>query len=331
MFPIPSMIGKASQLSTSSQMMSQASTSTGVTMLHPSAPPSPRVGLLPGKLRRSSSSSGAGKGSRYSPYPSPGSNRHFVPSVPLTTRSALLSSQCYGTPLYHEYNAQRFNLEKARYHDLCNDPSSAISFERKYDVIHANLLDDLEKSMQLGRPMLTVNCSAQIAPPRQGVESSSASNSLHQAVLNLDAISDKAQQRSVVIPISGNAQSSHTLPSAAASCQAQGPLPQAHDTIPNHPPTREALSAFESWYDNHKEHPYPTGHQYAVFADVTGIAITAIKNWFVKERRKNQMAKSRKDIAAHLRATKLSKEEQQKSNDELRQEIVDIMNADRAN
>ena len=145
MFPIPSMIGKASQLSTSSQMMSQASTSTGVTMLHPSAPPSPRVGLLPGKLRRSSSSSGAGKGSRYSPYPSPGSNRHFVPSVPLTTRSALLSSQCYGTPLYHEYNAQRFNLEKARYHDLCNDPSSAISVERKYDVIHANLLDDLEK------------------------------------------------------------------------------------------------------------------------------------------------------------------------------------------
>ena len=51
----------------------------------------------------------------------------------------------------------------------------------------------------------------------------------------------------------------------------------------------------------------------------------------VKERRKNQMAKSRKDIAAHLRATKLSKEEQQKSNDELRQEIVDIMNSDRAN
>lgn len=271
-----------------------------------------------GKMPRSRSLTGRGTGSRYTPYPSAGnvSNMSFVPSVPLITRSALLCNQCFGTSLYQEYSTQRLSIETARFQDLCNDPSSSVSIEIKYDEIHAKLLDDLEKAIKLGRPTLTVDCSAQINACRQG--SLPTSHGLHQAAMNLNVISDH---------------NAGPQPSSAhAQFRAQDPPRRARDAIPNKPPSvPDAFEAFKCWYDSHREHPYPDSHEYAIFSEVTGVAVQQIKNWFAKERRKSNMAKSRKDIAAHLKAHILSPEDRQKADDKLRFEMMCNLHTDRAN
>ena len=312
MFPIPAL------------HQASSGTSAGATATQLSSMPSPSMSQFAGKMPRSHSSSGRGKACRYTPYPSVGnvSNMSFVPSVPLVTRSALLCNQCFGTSLYHEYTTQRLSIETARYQDLCNDPSSSGSAEIMYDEIHAKLLDDLEEAIRLGRPMLTVDCSAQIDACRQG--SWSTSNGQHQAAVNLNAISDHnvgLQQSMVSMPSSAHAQ-----------IRAQDPPRRARDAIPSKPSSvPDAIVAFKCWYDSHQDHPYPDSHEYAIFSDVTGVAVQQIKNWFAKERRKNNMAKSRKDIAAHLKAHKLSPEDRQKADDELRFEMMCNLHTDRAN
>ena len=103
---------------------------------------------------------------------------------------------------------------------------------------------------------------------------------------------------------------------------APDPLPQAHDTWfdPQEPPT-DPRTVFKTWYDEHAEHPYPNGRTYAILAELTGLELKEIKGWFVEERKKNGMAKSAKEIVAHLKAHLLSKEDQVKADGRLREKI----------